>query len=221
MENSEPKQVCRRNALAFLGYAAVFALTASPAMLAVSPAEAQPPPRPLPPRPRHRPQTRQSLGQSAVRSGEAGELNGARNGAPDAQNGVKSGAQDATSAGMRETAPQPPPSQRSSPLPSAHRPTPHSGRLSAGSDRQHSARPAATPVRGRPIPPGIDRPIRARHEALKAASLALVLHRLYFSRQLLAPAGFGTKPFSRMLKSSRNECALLSWVWDYTDGVGP
>ena len=41
MENSEPKQVCRRNALAFLGYAAVFALTASPAMLAVSPAEAQ------------------------------------------------------------------------------------------------------------------------------------------------------------------------------------
>jgi hypothetical protein len=41
MENSKPKQVCRRNALAFLGYAAVFALTASPAMLAVSPAEAQ------------------------------------------------------------------------------------------------------------------------------------------------------------------------------------
>jgi hypothetical protein len=41
MENSEPKQVCRRNALAFLGYAAVFALTASRAMLAVSPAEAQ------------------------------------------------------------------------------------------------------------------------------------------------------------------------------------
>ena len=41
MENSEPKQVSRRNALAFLGYAAVFALTASPAVLAVAPAEAQ------------------------------------------------------------------------------------------------------------------------------------------------------------------------------------
>ena len=40
-EHSEPKQVCRRNALAFLGYAAVFALVASPAILAVSQAEAQ------------------------------------------------------------------------------------------------------------------------------------------------------------------------------------
>ena len=60
----------------------------------------------------------QSLGQSAVRSGEAGELNGAKNGAPGAQNGVKSGAQDATSAGTRATAPQPrpPPSKRSSPF---------------------------------------------------------------------------------------------------------
>ena len=40
-ERSEPKQVCRRNALAFLGYAAVFGLVASPAVLAVSQAEAQ------------------------------------------------------------------------------------------------------------------------------------------------------------------------------------
>jgi hypothetical protein len=40
-ERSEPKQVCRRNALTFLGYAAVFGLVASPAILAVSEAEAQ------------------------------------------------------------------------------------------------------------------------------------------------------------------------------------
>ena len=40
-ERSEPKQVCRRNALAFLGYAAVFGLVASSAILAASQAEAQ------------------------------------------------------------------------------------------------------------------------------------------------------------------------------------
>ena len=40
-EHSEPKLVCRRNALAFLGYAAVFGLVASPAILTVSQAEAQ------------------------------------------------------------------------------------------------------------------------------------------------------------------------------------
>ena len=40
-ERSEPKQVCRRNALAFFGYAAVFGLVASPAILTVSQAEAQ------------------------------------------------------------------------------------------------------------------------------------------------------------------------------------
>jgi hypothetical protein len=40
-ELSEPKQVCRRDALSFLGYAAVFGLVASPAVLAVSPTEAQ------------------------------------------------------------------------------------------------------------------------------------------------------------------------------------
>src|SRR6476469_9874741 len=40
-ERSEPKLVCRRNALTFLGYAAVFGLVASPAILAVSEAEAQ------------------------------------------------------------------------------------------------------------------------------------------------------------------------------------
>jgi hypothetical protein len=40
-EGSEPKRVSRRNALAFLGCAAVFGLVASPAILTVSPAEAQ------------------------------------------------------------------------------------------------------------------------------------------------------------------------------------
>ena len=40
-ERSEPKQVCRRNALAFIGYAAAFGLVASSAVLTVSQAEAQ------------------------------------------------------------------------------------------------------------------------------------------------------------------------------------
>jgi hypothetical protein len=40
-ERSEPKLVCRRNALTFLGYTAVFGLVASPAILAMSEAEAQ------------------------------------------------------------------------------------------------------------------------------------------------------------------------------------
>ena len=40
-ERSEPKQVSRRNALAFLGYAAAFGLVASSAILTVSQAEAQ------------------------------------------------------------------------------------------------------------------------------------------------------------------------------------
>jgi hypothetical protein len=40
-ERSEPKLVCRRSALTFLGYAAVFGLVASPAILAVSEAEGQ------------------------------------------------------------------------------------------------------------------------------------------------------------------------------------
>ena len=40
-ERSEPKLVCRRNALTFLGYAAAFGLVASPAILMVSPAGAQ------------------------------------------------------------------------------------------------------------------------------------------------------------------------------------
>ena len=40
-ERSEPKQVCRRSALAFLGYAAAFGLVASSAVLTVSQAEAQ------------------------------------------------------------------------------------------------------------------------------------------------------------------------------------
>jgi hypothetical protein len=48
-ERSEPKQVCRRNALAFLGCATVFGLVASPAILAVSQAEAQTPTTPTAP----------------------------------------------------------------------------------------------------------------------------------------------------------------------------
>ena len=40
-ERSEPKQVCRRNALTFLGYAAAFGLVASSAVLTASQAEAQ------------------------------------------------------------------------------------------------------------------------------------------------------------------------------------
>jgi len=40
-ERPEPKQVSRRNALAFFGYAAVFGLVATPTILTVSQAEAQ------------------------------------------------------------------------------------------------------------------------------------------------------------------------------------
>jgi hypothetical protein len=40
-KRSEPKEVCRRSALAFLGYAAVFGLVASSSVLPVSQAEAQ------------------------------------------------------------------------------------------------------------------------------------------------------------------------------------
>ena len=40
-ESSEPKQVSRRNALALFGYAAVFGLVTTPAILTVSQAEAQ------------------------------------------------------------------------------------------------------------------------------------------------------------------------------------
>ena len=40
-ERSEPKRVCRRNALAFFGYAAAFGLVASSAILTASQAEAQ------------------------------------------------------------------------------------------------------------------------------------------------------------------------------------
>jgi hypothetical protein len=42
-ERSESKRVCRRSALALLGYAAVFGLVASPAILMVSDAGAQTP----------------------------------------------------------------------------------------------------------------------------------------------------------------------------------
>ena len=43
-EISKSKRVCRRGVLAFFGYATVFALVASPAILMVSDAEAQTPP---------------------------------------------------------------------------------------------------------------------------------------------------------------------------------
>ena len=112
-ERSEPKQVCRRNALAFLGYAAVFALVASPAILAVSQAEAQTTTAPA--TPTTPPTDAPSLGQSAVRNGEPGEQNAARNAAPDAQSDGSSGAQDVTSDETRATAP-PPPSKKSNNL---------------------------------------------------------------------------------------------------------
>ena len=48
-ERSEPKQICRRSALAFLGQAAAFGLVASSAVLPVSQAEAQATTTPLTP----------------------------------------------------------------------------------------------------------------------------------------------------------------------------
>jgi hypothetical protein len=48
-ERSESKRVCRRSALALLGYAAVFGLVASPAILIVSDAGAQTPTTPATP----------------------------------------------------------------------------------------------------------------------------------------------------------------------------
>ncbi len=48
-KRSEPKEVCRRSALAFLGYAAVFGLVASSSVLTVSQAEAQATPPPATP----------------------------------------------------------------------------------------------------------------------------------------------------------------------------
>jgi hypothetical protein len=48
-ERSESKRVCRRSALALLGYAAVFGLVASPAILMVSDAGAQTPTTPATP----------------------------------------------------------------------------------------------------------------------------------------------------------------------------
>ena len=112
-EGSEPKRVCRRSVLAFLGYAAAFGIVASSAVLTVSQAEPKPPRRP--PHPRRRPQIRRSLARSGVRSGEAGELNDDRNDARDAQSGVRSGAPGETNDGTLATArpPPPPPSKKS------------------------------------------------------------------------------------------------------------
>ena len=48
-EGSEPRRICRRDVLAFFGYAAAFGLVASPVILTVSQAEAQTPPTPTTP----------------------------------------------------------------------------------------------------------------------------------------------------------------------------
>ena len=104
-ERSEPKQVCRRNALAFLGCAAVFGLVASSALLTVTRLKPKPPRRP--PR-RRRPQIRRSLVPSGVRKGERGAQKGVRNVVRDAQSGVRSVEQGATSDVMRATTSLPP-----------------------------------------------------------------------------------------------------------------
>ena len=77
-ERSEPKLVCRRNALTFLGYAAVFGLVASPAILAVSRGGS---PDHHGTRHAHDAARRRAevWDRAAVRSGEADEQNGARN----------------------------------------------------------------------------------------------------------------------------------------------
>ena len=49
VESLDPKRVCRRSALAFLGYAATFGMVAGSAVLTVSPAEAQTPATPTTP----------------------------------------------------------------------------------------------------------------------------------------------------------------------------
>ena len=110
-ERSEPKQVCRRSALAFLGCAAAFGLVASSAVLTVSRGGS-----PSHHDARHAHDAARRYGEvwHGAPSGTAkrGEQNGVRNDARDAQSGVRSGAQDATSDGTRATAP-PPPSKKS------------------------------------------------------------------------------------------------------------
>ena len=114
---SEPEQVCRRNALAFLGYAGMFGLVASSSIFAVSEAMAQttaPAAAPATP-----PADVPNQAQNAVRKGVAGEPSGGRSAAPDARSGGKSDAQDATSDGTLATAPRPlqrPPSKKNSPF---------------------------------------------------------------------------------------------------------
>ena len=109
-EHSEPKRVCRRNALAFLGCAAAFGFVASSAILTASQAEAQTSTTPT--TPLRRPQIRRSLVRSGVRIGDPGALNGVRNGARGAQSDDKSDEQDAMSDGTRATVP---PSRKSKP----------------------------------------------------------------------------------------------------------
>ena len=110
-ERSEPKQVCRRSALAFLGCAAVFGLVASSALLTVTEAEAQA--TTTPPRRRRRPQIRRSLVPSGVRNGERGEQNGVRNahGTHRAASGAAHRTRRATGRARRHH--HPPPSKKS------------------------------------------------------------------------------------------------------------
>ena len=87
-ERSEPKRVCRRSALALFGYAAVFGLVASPAILMVSDAGAQTPPA-TPATPST--ETPKS-GTERRQERRAGRANGVRNDARGAQSDAKSGA---------------------------------------------------------------------------------------------------------------------------------
>jgi hypothetical protein len=102
-ERSEPKQVCRRSALAFLGHAAAFGLVASSAVLPVSQAEAQATTTPT--TPTTPPTDTAKSGTERRQERERGALNGVRNDERDAQSGVRSD-------GTRATAP-PPPSKKS------------------------------------------------------------------------------------------------------------
>ena len=111
-ERSEPKQVSRRNALAFLGYAAAFGRAASSAILTVSQAEAQTTATPT--TPTTPPTDTAKSGTERRQERRTGRLNGVRNGARDAQSGVRSGARGETNDGTLATAPPPPPPSKKS-----------------------------------------------------------------------------------------------------------
>ena len=99
-ERSESKRVCRRSALALFGYAAVFGLVASPAILMVSDADAQTPPTtpatPSTETPKsgteRRQERRARAAQNGVRNDARGVQNDVRHAARGAQSDAKSGA---------------------------------------------------------------------------------------------------------------------------------